>query len=84
MSCAEILIKYGADINAKAGFDSNGFGGHTPIFHTVNQDGNKSIDVLKYLIKQNADLTLTVKGLYGEKVTNGKLLFLLLIQLATQ
>ena len=67
LSCAEILIKYGADINAKAGFDSNGFGGHTPIFHTVNQDGNKSIDVLKYLIKQNADLTLTVKGLLWGK-----------------
>src|SRR5688572_5976890 len=34
LSCAEILVNYGADINAKAGVDENKFGGQTPIFHT--------------------------------------------------
>lgn len=63
MACAKILVKHGADINAKAGFDENGFGGHTPIFHTVNQHANKCMDVMKYLIDEGADLTLTVKGL---------------------
>jgi hypothetical protein len=63
LSCAEILVKHGADINSKAGLDENGFGGHTPIFHTVNQHANKCIDVLKYLLTQNADLALTVCGL---------------------
>jgi hypothetical protein len=63
LACAEILVKHGADINSKAGLDKNGFGGHTPIFHTVNQDANKSLDVLKFLISRKADLTLTVKGL---------------------
>ena len=67
LSCAQILVKHGADINAKAGIDKNGFGGQTPIFHTVNQHANKSIDVLKYLISQQADLTLTVKGLIWGK-----------------
>ena len=32
---AEWLIQKGADVNARAGFDSEGFGGHTPLFHAV-------------------------------------------------
>jgi len=67
LGCAEILVKHGADINSKAGLDENGFGGHTPIFHTVNQDANKCIDLLNFLISKNADLTLTVKGLVWGK-----------------
>lgn len=63
LSCAKILVKHGADINAKAGLDTNGFGGHTPIFHTVNQHANKCIDVMNYLIEQKADLSITVQGL---------------------
>ena len=67
LSCARVLVKYGAGINALAGFDENGFGGQTPIFHTVNQHNNSCIDVMKFLIDQEADLTLTVKGLvWGE------------------
>jgi ankyrin repeat protein len=60
--CAEILIKYGADINAKAGFDENGFGGQTPIFHTVNQIENHSIEMLNFLLLHSADLKNTVRG----------------------
>src|SRR5690606_33665211 len=67
MKSAEILVKHGADINAKAGLDKNGFGGHSPIFHTVNQDANKSLDVLKFLIAHQADLTIHVKGLIWGK-----------------
>jgi hypothetical protein len=63
VSCAKVLVEHGADVNAKAGADEYGFGGQTPIFHTVNQDANKSIDMLKYLLSQNADLDITVKGL---------------------
>jgi ankyrin repeat protein len=29
------LIERGADVNAKATLDADGFGGHTPLFHTV-------------------------------------------------
>lgn len=63
LSCAEVLVQYGADVNSKAGVDTNGFGGHTPIFHTVNQNGNKCVDVLKFLISKQADLTIVVRGL---------------------
>jgi hypothetical protein len=67
VSCADVLVKHGADINATAGLDENGFGGHTAIFHTVNQNANKCIDMMKFLIARRADLTLTVKGLIWGK-----------------
>ena len=60
--CAEVLVKRGADINAKAGIDENGLGGQTPIFHAVNQNSNNSIDMLSYLLAQSADLKITVPG----------------------
>jgi hypothetical protein len=67
LSCAEVLVKQGADINAKAGIDENGFGGQTPIFHTVNQILNHSIEMLEYLLSKSADLQITVKGLIWGK-----------------
>jgi hypothetical protein len=67
LACAKVLVKHGADVNAPAGFDENGFGGHTPIFHTVNQHNNQSIDVLQYLLSQSADVSHSVKGLIWGK-----------------
>jgi hypothetical protein len=67
LACAQVLVRHGADVNAQAGLDENGFGGHTPIFHTVNQHANKGMDVLKFLLSQKADLTLTVQGLIWGK-----------------
>ena len=58
LSCAQVLVKHGADINAKAGLDMNGFGGQTPIFHTVNQHVNAGFDVMKYLVSQNGFMRL--------------------------
>src|SRR5258706_12236565 len=65
--CAEILVKYGANINAIADVDENGFGGQTPIFHTVNQNSNQSADMLNYLLSKSADLKITVAGLIWGK-----------------
>lgn len=67
LNCAKTLVEYGIDINAKAGLDSKGFGGQTPIFHTVNQRANTCIDVMKFLVSQSADLSLTVPGLIWGK-----------------
>lgn len=67
LACAKVLVSHGADINAMAGLDENGFGGHTPVFHAVNQHANKSIDVLNYLLDLNVDLNLTIKGLIWGK-----------------
>ena len=64
---AEVLVLHGADINAKAGVDENGFGGQTPVFHTVNQNSNQSIDMLNYLLSLSADLKTTIAGLIWGK-----------------
>lgn len=67
VNCAELLVQHGADVNARAALDENGFGGHSPIFHTVNQNSNNSKDMLEFLLEQGADLTTTVKGLMWGK-----------------
>ena len=67
VACAELLVKHGADVNAAAGLDSHGFGGQTPIFHTVNQNNHQSAAMLQYLLLQSADCTVTVRGLLWGK-----------------
>ncbi|MDB5087217.1 MAG: ankyrin repeat protein [Mucilaginibacter sp.] len=67
IACAKILVQNGADINAKAALDEYGFGGHTPIFHTVNQNNNNSAEMLEFLLQNSADLLITVKGLIWGK-----------------
>ncbi len=67
VECAKVLIKYGMHIDVKAGIDKNGFGGQTPIFHTVNQNNNNSIDMLNFLLSYNPDLSYTIQGIiWGE------------------
>ena len=63
LSCGELLVKFGADINAKAGIDEYGFGGQTPIFHTVNQNLDNSRDMMQFLLSKSADLKITVPAL---------------------
>jgi hypothetical protein len=67
MDCARVLVEHGADLNVNAGVDEHGFGGQTPIFHTVNQILNNSIDMLHFLLSKNADLMITVAGLVWGK-----------------
>ena len=65
--CAEVLVKYRADVNARAGVDHNGFGGQTPIFHTVNQNSNNSSEMMDFLLSHSADLKITVPALIWGK-----------------
>lgn len=67
VACAEVLLANGSDINATAGTDENGFGGQTPVFHTVNQNNNQSAGMLQFLLEHNADLKITVPGLIWGK-----------------
>jgi ankyrin repeat protein len=67
VNCAKVLVKHGADINYKAGVDENGFGGQTPVFHTVNQNQNNSADMMDFLLSQKADLSYIVKGILWGK-----------------
>lgn len=65
--CAEMLVQYNADIDAEAGVDENGFGGQTPVFHTVNQNGNHSKPMLDFLISRKSALGTTVQGIIWGK-----------------
>jgi len=67
VKCAKVLMQGGADANAEANLDENGFGGHTPIFHAVCQHNNNSVEVLHFLIEHSADVLITVKGLIWGK-----------------
>jgi hypothetical protein len=67
VACAQVLVQQGADINAPAGVDENGFGRQTPIFHTVNQNANQSIDMLRFLRDAGADLHITIPGVIWGK-----------------
>lgn len=67
VQCAKTLVEYGCDINAKAGTDAFGFGGQTPIFHTVNQNSNQSAAMMNYLLSLNVDLEVMVTGLIWGK-----------------
>ncbi len=67
VGCARTLVHFGADINSMAAVDEHGFGGHTPVFHAVNQNNNNSADMLQYLLGLGVDLSLTIKGLIWGK-----------------
>ena len=63
LKCAAALIKAGANVNAQAAVDADGFGGHTPIFHTVNSHNNYSRPMMELLAKRGAKLNVRLKGL---------------------
>lgn len=67
VACARVLVSEGADIDRRAGTDQHGFGGQTPVFHTVNQILNHSFEMLQFLLDRSCNLQLTVKGLIWGK-----------------
>jgi ankyrin repeat protein len=74
--CARALLAAGVDVNTRAAVDENGFGGQTPLFHTVNSNGNYSRPMLELLIDAGADLDVRLKGLkWGEGMDWETLLF---------
>src|SRR5208283_2046446 len=61
--CARALLDSGIDVNIRAGFDANGFGGHTAVFHAVNSNQNHCRPVMEFLVDSGANLDLRLKGL---------------------
>jgi hypothetical protein len=52
----ELLLKEGADMNARAEVDSDGFGGHTPMFNAVVSHGKHQGAMARKLVENGANL----------------------------
>jgi hypothetical protein len=52
---AQWLLEQGADPNARANVDAEGFGGHTPLFHAVVSLGDRSAAKARLLLTYGAD-----------------------------
>ncbi len=66
---AEWLIEHGADVNARAVPDENGYGNQTPIFHAVTSNWNYCSPMVAFLADQGADLNIrsTIKFPVGDR-----------------
>lgn len=60
---ARALIESGADVNATADLDQDGLNGHTPLFHTVNSNRNRSEPIMRLLLAAGARTDVRLAGL---------------------
>ena len=60
---ARVLIEAGADVDARAAEDEIGFDAHTPLFHTVNSNGNRSAPLMRMLLDAGANPDLRLRGI---------------------
>jgi ankyrin repeat protein len=63
LKAARALIEAGADVNATAAVDEHGLNGHTPIFHTVNSNANRSESLMRLLLEAGADPSIRLEGI---------------------
>jgi ankyrin repeat protein len=63
LKSARALLEAGLDVNVCAETESNGIGGHTAVFHTVNSLHNCCREMMEFLVEAGADLDLRLRGL---------------------
>ena len=54
----ELLLAEGAEVNARARVDADGFGGHTPLFNAVVSHGSRQGEMARQLLARGADATI--------------------------
>jgi hypothetical protein len=54
----ELLLTAGADVNARANMDPEGFGGHTPIFNAVVSHGRHQAEMARRLLQAGASVNV--------------------------
>jgi ankyrin repeat protein len=61
------LLELGAEVDARAATDAAGMNGHTPLFHTVNSNANRSAPVMALLLAAGARTDILLRGItWGE------------------
>lgn len=63
LAVAEKLLELGAEVDARAATDEFGLNGHTPLFHTVNSNANRSAPVMRLLLAAGAQPDLRLPGI---------------------
>jgi len=63
LAVAAKLIELGAKVDARADVDAWGLNGHTPLFHTVNSNRNRSAPVMKLLLRAGARADVCLPGI---------------------
>lgn len=63
LAVARVLLAHGADVDARAAFDDDGFNGHTPLFHTVSSNANRSAPMLALLLAHGARTDVSLAGI---------------------
>lgn len=67
VAAAGKLIELGAEVDARADVDTFGLNGHTPLFHTVNSNANRSAPVMKLLLRAGARTDILLPGIVWGK-----------------
>lgn len=63
LDAARALVEAGADVNARAAIDEDGLNGHTPLFHTVNSNRNRSEPIMRLLLAAGARADVRLAGI---------------------
>jgi len=63
VKAARVLLEMGAEVDARAALDEHGLNGHTPLFHTVNANDNRSAPMLELLLAAGADPGVRLAGI---------------------
>ena len=63
LDAARVLIENGAEADAPAAVDEFGLNGHTPIFHTVNSNDNRSASIMHLLLEAGAKTDVRLQGI---------------------
>ncbi|WP_170113148.1 ankyrin repeat domain-containing protein [Ahniella affigens] len=63
LKVAQRLLELGVNVDDSAAVDAFGLNGHTPLFHTVNANGNRSLPVMRLLLDAGASPTILLPGI---------------------
>jgi hypothetical protein len=72
LDAARALVEAGADVNAAAAVDEHGLNGHTPLFHTVNSNRNRSEPIMRLLLAAGAKPDVRLAGITWARGTSGR------------